>query len=94
MIEVTDKARQELKRILVETTDMPQGRLRLLYRGKGELGLGIDIEMPTDESIEHEGSTVLVVEHELALSLQGITLDANDTPIGPELVICSASSKH
>ena len=88
MINVTDRARQELKRILSDTVDMPQARLRVIDRGQGKLGLGIDIEEPSDELVEHDGSTVLVVERRLAMSLKGVTLDVDDTVEGPEIVIC------
>ncbi|MFC1919031.1 hypothetical protein ACFLWW_03575 [Chloroflexota bacterium] len=78
MINVTDDARKELKRILSDRVDMPQARLRLLRREHGQLGLGIDIEMPDDELVKHDGSTVLVVEHGLSTSLKGLTLDVDD----------------
>jgi Fe-S cluster assembly iron-binding protein IscA len=91
MINVTEGARQELSRILLSTVDMPQARLRLFPREQGELGLGIDIEMPGDELVEHEGSAVLVVEKSLASNLQGVTLDVDTTPDGAELVICYES---
>ncbi len=87
MINVTERARQELKRLLDVYTDMPQGRLRLMDRGQGDLGLGLDIEMPDDEFVQHDGSTVLVVERRLAESVQGIILDVEDNAEGAELVI-------
>ena len=91
MINVTQGAKQELSRILFTTVDMPQARLRLLPRDHGELGLGLDIEMPGDELVEYDGSAVLVVEKELASNLQGVTLDVDDTPDGAELVISYSS---
>jgi len=87
MIGVTERARQELKRLLFAKVDMPQARLRLISGDQGELGLGIDIESPRDEIVEYKGSGVLVVEHELATSLKGVILDVDDTPEGPQLVI-------
>ena len=68
--------------------DMPQARLRLLSRSKGQLGLGVDIEYPGDMVVEHDGTEVLIVEHELAYRLNGVTLDIEETPEGPELVVC------
>ena len=91
MINVTEDAKQELSRILVSTVDMPQARLRLLPREQGDLGLGIDIEMPGDELVEYDGSAVLVVEKGLASNLKGVTLDVDDSPDGAELVICYES---
>ena len=94
MINITTQARQELERILSTNVDMPQARLRLVDRGQGELGLGIDIEMPGDELVKHDGSTVLVVEHGLAVGLKGVTIDVDDTPKGSELVICFKPEEH
>ncbi|MFC2014556.1 hypothetical protein ACFLUP_01020 [Chloroflexota bacterium] len=88
MINITGKARQELERILYSNVDMPQARLRLIARGGEELGLGIDIEMPGDELVEHDGSTLLVVERELAERLKGITIDVDNTSEGYNLVLC------
>ena len=91
MLSVTERARQELKSILEANVDMPQSRLRLMDRGQGKLGLGIDVEMPRDELVQYDGSTVLVIEHELARSLRGITLDVDDTATRPEIVVCYES---
>ena len=88
MINVTERARQELKRILITNADMSQARLRLIDRGRGKLGIGVDIEMPGDKLVEYEGSTVLVVERRLAVGLAGVILDVDDTVEGPEIVIC------
>jgi len=87
MINITRRARQELERILSTNVDMPQARLRLIERGQGKLGLGIDIEMPGDELVTHDGSAVLVVEHKLSASLEGVTLDAEGTDEGTQLII-------
>jgi Fe-S cluster assembly iron-binding protein IscA len=87
MVNVTDNARQELKKILLDNVDMPQARLRLVNREEGELGLGIDIEMPGDELIEYQGMPILVVERDLADNLEGVTIDVDNTPEGAELVI-------
>lgn len=77
MIHVTERAMQELKRILA--------------RDEGKLGLGIDIEAPEDRAIEYEGTKVLIVESGLDTNLKGITLDVDDTPDGVELVLSEMS---
>ncbi len=87
MLSVTERAKQELKRLLRSSVDWPGARLRLIDRGNGKLGLGIDIEMPDDKIIEYEGAAILIIESELASSLKEITLDIDNTPLGPELVI-------
>ena len=87
MINVTKRAKQELKKLLSQKVDWPQACLRIIDRGQGIIGLGIDIEAPGDRIVEYEGARVLVVEPELANNLQGVTIDVDDTPDGNELVI-------
>ncbi|UCC16759.1 MAG: hypothetical protein JSU58_10405 [Dehalococcoidales bacterium] len=87
MVTVTESAKQELKKILLNYTDMSQARLRLVNREDGELGSGMDIEMPGDRCIEYDGLAVLVVEEKLAENLTGVTIDVDKTPNGSELVI-------
>ena len=91
MINVTEQAKQELKRLLTSSVDWPGARLRLVNRGQGRLGLGIDIEAPDDRVVEYEGAKLLLVEPELASNLKRVTLDVDDTPDGVELVICVES---
>ena len=91
MINVTERARKELKRILTSSVDNWYARLRLISRGQGRLGLGVDVEMPGDDVVEHEGSGLLVVEHELAASLDGVILDVEDNGEGTQLVLCERS---
>ena len=87
MISVTERAKRELRKLLSENVDIPEARLRLLDRGGGILGIGVDIEMPGDYIVECEDKKVLVIEPELAANLNKITLDVDDTPEGAELVI-------
>ena len=87
MINITERAKQMLKKVLNANVDFPEGRLRVMDRGQGKLGLGIDIEMPDDELVKYEGSTILVIEREFAANLKGITLDVEDSVKGLELVI-------
>ncbi|MFC1939604.1 hypothetical protein ACFLTY_04100 [Chloroflexota bacterium] len=88
MVNVTERAKQELKRLLSQKVDWPEGRLRLMDRGQGIIGLGVDIEAPGDQIVEYNGARVLVCEPVFASSLKGITVDVDDTPEGAELVIC------
>ena len=91
MVNVTERAKQELNRLLTQNVDWPEARLRIMDRGQGNIGLGIDIEAPGDQIVEYDGRRVLICEPVLATSLKGITLDIDDTPEGAELVICEKS---
>ncbi len=91
MINVTERAKQELKRLHDACVDWPGGCLRVMDRGQGKLGLGIDLEEPDDQVVEYEGARLLAVAPELATSVKRVTIDVNDTPEGAELVIYEAS---
>ena len=91
MVEVIECARQELKRILTVNTEEPEACLRLTVNDQGQLGLAIDVEKQGDQAVEHEDSKVLLVENDLSDTLQGITIDVEDTPEGARLVISSKS---
>ncbi len=86
MIEVTDRAKKELKQILSDHVEWVFACLRLQDRGEGVLSLGIDIESPEDHIIKYEGTNLLLIEPELVERLQGITIDIDDMPDGPKLV--------
>lgn len=87
MIGVTERAKEELKNVLSQNVDNPQAGLRLVDRGDGQLGLGIDIENPGDQIVEFEGSKVLMVEQQLATRLEGVTIDVEVTEEGAKLVL-------
>jgi Fe-S cluster assembly iron-binding protein IscA len=92
MIGVTERAKEELKALLTSNVDNSQACLRIKANEEGKLGVGIDIEMPGDKAIEYEGSTLLVVEQELADSLHNLVIDVDDTDEGSQLVIVEKSS--
>ena len=87
MIEVTERAKKELKKLLSQKVDWAYAFLRLVDRGEGFLGLGIDIEMPGDIVVEYEGQKLLVIEPSVVKNFEGITLDVDDMQDGPNIVI-------
>jgi Fe-S cluster assembly iron-binding protein IscA len=91
MIEVTERAKQELKKILFEKVDDPLAGLRLTTDSQGQLGLSIDVEASGDKVVEYEGSKVLMVDEGLIDSLGGLTLDVEDTSEGSKLVLTRES---
>jgi len=88
VIDVTEQAKVELKKLLGTSVDWPGARLRLMDRGQGRLGLGIDIESEDDQVVEYEGTGLLIVEGGLASRLERLTIDVNTKAEGIELVIC------
>ncbi|MFH1647012.1 MAG: hypothetical protein ABID71_04890 [Chloroflexota bacterium] len=87
MVYVTRRAKEELKRLLAAEKEGPGVSLRIMDRGRGKLGLGTGTAAPGDEVVEDEGRALLVVGPRLAAKVRQISLDAYDTPDGPELVI-------
>ena len=87
MLTVTEAAREKLKETLLANTDDQEASLRLTMRPPGQLGLVLDRVSPGDDVVEHQGSKVLVVSHEIAELLQGSKLDVEDTPDGKRLKI-------
>jgi len=87
MIDVTERAKKELKEILTQKVDHPEACLRLRTNEQGQLGLGIDIAMPGDEVVEYEGIKLLIVEKELAGSLENVAIDVEESDEGSQLVI-------
>ena len=91
MLNVTERAKQELKRILSSKVDHQLAALRLVATSAGEFGLSIDMEAECDQVVEHAGSKVLLVEDRLATRLEGVTFDVEHTPEGPNLVLFKES---
>jgi Fe-S cluster assembly iron-binding protein IscA len=87
MLTVTEQAKDELRKLLATKVDWPGARLRLMDRGEGRLGLGVDIETPGDIVLEHEGIRLLLIEAGLASRLDDVVLDIDSGAGGAELVI-------
>ena len=87
MVEVTERAREELKKALDAQSAGPASGLRLALIGPGEFGLGIDKEQPGDQVVQHEGANVLLVEGALAEQLEGASIDIQESEEGPRLVM-------
>lgn len=87
MIGVTERAKQELCRVLSDKVDHPAACLRLKIVNEDGLGLGIDIERPDDIVVEYEGSALLVVEPGLADSLVDVAIDVEEGDEGNQLVV-------
>lgn len=87
MLTVTEAARDKLKETLLANTEDREIALRLTINPPGQLGLMLDKESPGDSIIEHEGSKLLLLEQEVAELLKEATLDVQNSPDGPALVV-------
>ena len=82
MLEVTESAREELKRI-VDIQDMEEGKfLRLatppVWIGEGDFGVVIDSPGDDDVVVDHAGEPVLLVDPDLAQRLSKSIMDFKD----------------
>jgi Fe-S cluster assembly iron-binding protein IscA len=93
MVSVTKAGEGELKRILNEHTANPESGLRLTKDQSGNLVLTIDLASGGDEVLEREGLKLLIVEPALFATLEGITIDVDETLEGRRLVITGEPSK-
>ena len=94
MINVTESAKEELKRIASQVVDQPESTLRLVADGQGQIGLVADSEREGDQVIEHKGETLLVVDSQLSAALDGVGMDYQDAGDGPRLVLTSGNPEE
>ncbi len=87
MIQVTERAKKELSKVLTDNADNPEACLRLRITDAGNLGLAVDVEKPDDEVVEYEGNKLLVVSSELADNLVNLAIDTEYHDEGSRLVI-------
>lgn len=86
MLEVTDAARSELRRIM-QTRALPPGKYLKLavkpeWTGPGDFGIVIDDEKGGEIFFESGGQTVLAVDPGLAENLERSVFDFKDTERG------------
>ena len=85
MLTVSDKAAAALHETLEQNSDDDGDILRIAQTEQG-LALAIGREHDGDQIVEHDNTSILAIEPELADALDGATLDLADTPEGPRLV--------
>jgi len=88
MVTVTEDAKEVLRRALssANITD-PELGLRLVRGPTGRIEVVLDREKQGDQVVEHEGSKVLLIGEEMAVALQSLTIDCEDSPEGRCLVL-------
>lgn len=75
MIRVSLRAKQQLKRCLLDKVARSGVSLRLEVGRVGVFGLVPDSARPDDQVVQYEGETVLLVDRELAERLDGWGID-------------------
>lgn len=87
MINITERAKEELKRVWSANVNDPQVGFRLTPVEIGQYSLVPDREKEGDHVVEHEGAKVLLVDEKLIRILEGVTVDYRETSSGPCLVV-------
>ncbi len=85
MLQVSDDAKSLLKELLEERSEATHV-FRLAKEGEG-LGLRLDAPAEGDVMFQHEETDILAVAAEVADALEGVTIDREDSPEGPRLVL-------
>jgi len=75
MITVTERAKEELKSMVIAAEGKPDEGLRLLPRPDGRFELMLDTELSGDQVVEYEGYKVLLVGIEYLRMLNDKTID-------------------
>jgi Fe-S cluster assembly iron-binding protein IscA len=87
VITVTERAKEELKDVLIAAEAGPDEGLRLMPTSDGTFELMLDTEMSGDLVVEYEGYKVLLIGLEYFKFLNGKTLDCSDTDVGAVLFV-------
>jgi hypothetical protein len=82
MVQVTERASAELRRLLTEHFARPQQGVRLRLDDAGDLAMTIDVPHSGDSVIRRDNLPVLIVDGRLALRLSRRVLDFPAAPGG------------
>lgn len=85
MLAITDDAKELLREVL-EQRGEPGQALRLSKTAEG-LGLSLDQAAEDDVIYDVEGRDVLLIQRDLANKMDDITIEREEAPGGPKLVI-------
>lgn len=91
MVTITDRAKEEVKRVLQSRRLEPGKLLRLaippIWTGEGDFGIVIDTENEDDYVVEHEGEKVLLIEGGLMGHLASAVVDFKESPEGARFTV-------
>jgi Fe-S cluster assembly iron-binding protein IscA len=78
MVQITERASTELRRLLTENLARPHQGVRLRLNKEGGLAMAIDVPHAGDSVIRRDNTAVLIVDGRLAVSLAQRVLDFPD----------------
>jgi len=87
MLRVTERAAQQLKKMLEEKAENKDDCLRLITQDGENFMIGVGKSKEGDHIVNYDNKRVLIVDGLLAAHLNNVTVGVKDTPEGPEIVI-------
>lgn len=87
MVNVTENALDVLVMTLETSAPSMAHSFRLVQESEDEYGLTIDEARAGDQMVKHGERTVLVMDDAVATALDGLTLDAMDSPEGVQFTL-------
>jgi len=87
MLTVTEKAKQELKKMLLESRNDTDKSLRIEFKEPAQVSLVVDEEREEDQVIQLKGMNVLLIGKDIAPIFDGVVLDVREDPNGSKLVV-------
>ncbi len=87
MVQLTEQAAQELKKMRDEVQEQHPGSVpRLFQSGEKEFNLTIGLPVEGDQELYYADEKVLVIAPETSRIMTDVTLDYQDTPQGHNFV--------
>ncbi len=86
MLNITEPAADHLSKLLNEA-DAPEGTAARFVASQEGLSLQVDSPRPDDQTIEHDGKAILLLDAQVAELLDDKTLALEETEQGPALTI-------
>ncbi len=87
MVQLTEQAAQELKKLRDEVQEQHPGSVaRLFQSGEGEFTVTIGLPVEGDQELYYADEKVLVIAPETSRIMADVTLDYQDTPQGRRFV--------
>lgn len=87
MLTVTEKAKQELKKMLLARSEDTNKALRIKFKEPAQVGLVVDEEKKGDQVIQLGDMNILLIGEDVAQIFDGIVLDVREDQNGSKLVV-------
>jgi len=87
MLTVTEKAKQELKKMLLNRSEDTNKALRIEFKEPAQVTLVVDEEKEGDQVIQLGDMNILLIGEDVAQIFDGVVLDVREDQNGSKLVV-------